>query len=119
MEADALRALSRTREAADAYDDAAARLPRASSVAAAFSAARLRLRELSDPAGALASLDAGAVDAVGSPLRERALALGADALAALGRTAELREVARAYLRDYPLGSHAPRFARLAGTDSPD
>ena len=110
-EADTLRSLGRLSEAADAYEDAAHHLDGVSAHTASFLAAELRMRRLHDPAGALRVLNETGTDAVGSPLRERGLALRADALAQVGEREALREVARAYLDELPTGPHAAAMRR--------
>lgn len=104
LRADALRALGRSVEAADAYDAAATRLGGARRAQAGYLAARLRFGALGEPAGALASLDAAGVD--GSAMAERSLALRVRALLALGRDDEARAVARRYLTRFPEGGLA-------------
>jgi hypothetical protein len=106
LEADALRSLGRNAEAAEAYEDAAHRLGGVAARAPAFLAAELRLRRLHDPAASLRVLDETGVDAIGSPLRERGLALRADALDQLGRREELARAAAIYLEELPTGPHA-------------
>lgn len=108
----ALRGLGRSREAADLYD-AVAQSPAGRAAGAGYLAASLRLRSLGDPEGALASLEASAADRPGSPLEERALALRARALDALGRAGEAREAARRYLGRYPDAGAAPWMRELA------
>lgn len=97
VHADALRALGRPAEAADAYD-AAARRERTHRAELAYSAAILRSRTLHDDAGALRSLDAGNVGA--SALAERGLVLRVHLLRSLGRTDEARSEARRYLERF-------------------
>ncbi len=111
FEADALRALGRSDEAADAYARAAERLPSPRAEQAGFASARLR----EAPELALRALDAGRVTHAGSPLRERGLALRADLLGRLGRHAERRDVARAYLASYPDGSRAEAMRSIVGS----
>lgn len=108
LEADALRALGRTDEAADAYGRAAERLPSPRAEQAGFASARLRTA----PELALRALDAGRVTELGSPLRERGLALRVDLLGRLGRGAERRAAAEAYLASYPTGSRAESMRAL-------
>jgi tetratricopeptide (TPR) repeat protein len=114
IEADALRALGRYAEAADVYDAAARLLPAADAAHAGYLAAYLRFERTQDPAGALASLDATAADGPGAPLEERALALRAHALFALGRTDEARAAAHRYLERFPDGGQAESMRTLAG-----
>jgi hypothetical protein len=102
--ADALRALGRAGEAADAYDAAAARSDRVAALQYALLAGQIRLRQLDDASGALRSLEAVDITAPDSPLRERGLALEAEAHHALGHRARFEEQARRYLADYPRGS---------------
>ncbi len=108
LEADALRALGRGDEAADAYARAAERLPSPRAEQAGFASARLRTA----PELALRALDAGRVTEPGSPLRERGLALRVDLLGRLGRSAEQRAAADAYLASYPTGSRAESMRAL-------
>ncbi len=112
VEADALRALRRFAEAAPVYDRVAVS-PGAAHVGAGFRAASIRFADLSDPAGALASLDAASVDGEGSPFEERGLALRARALEALGRRADTRAVAERYLARFPAGTTRADMTRLA------
>jgi tetratricopeptide (TPR) repeat protein len=111
--ADALRGLGRASDAAAAYERAAGELTGADAYEAGYSAAYLRFAELKDPAGALAALDATRPDADGSPLEERGLALRVEVLQALGRTDDLRPIARRYLARYPHGELRVEMQRLA------
>jgi len=99
--ADAHRGGGDTAAAADAYDHAAKQLAGADRNEAGYSAAYLRFRELQQNAEALASLDAGAADAAGTPLEERALGLRAQILVALGRRDDAKAIARRYLAQFP------------------
>lgn len=110
LEADALRGLGRRSEAADAYGRAAAALPSPRREQAGFQSARLH----SAPDLGLRALEAGEVTAMGSPLRERGLALRADLLGRLGRADEREATAREYLRSYPDGSRVPAMRELVG-----
>jgi hypothetical protein len=101
LEADALRALGRHAEAADAYDRAAATSSASPATQAGYLAARIRLQQLSDPAGALRSLDASRADAPHSPIEDVALALRVRALIAARRTSEARDAARTHLARFP------------------
>jgi len=121
VEADALRALRRYAEAADAFDQAAVDAGPGSRLGAGYRAAVIRRRNLGDPDGALASLDVARVDAEGSPFEERGLALRARALLALGREADARIVAERYLARYPTGStrsFMEQLARVSEEDDP-
>lgn len=114
LEADALRALGRNDEAADAYGRASERLPSPRAEQAGFASARLRRA----PELALRALDTGRVTEPGSPLRERGLALRVDLLGRLGREGERRRAAEAYLDAYPGGSRAPSMQGLLTTSDP-
>ena len=103
IEADSLRALRRFSEAADAYDRASAELDGARAQQAGYLAGSLRLLELGDPAGALASLDRARADAIGSPFEERALVLRVRALRHADRPDDARLAAARYLARYPDG----------------
>ncbi len=96
LEADALRALGRYSDAADRYDEVA----RGGNGTAAFEAAQLRFQRLSDPSGALASLQAAPTPAA---LEERRLGLEARLLVRLGRSADARAIAERYLEAHPQG----------------
>lgn len=112
VRADALRALGRHAEAADAYDTAAQADAR-HRAEAGYAAASLRYRTLRDPAGALRSLDASG--AVSSSLAERALTLRVRLLRAEGRDAEARTDATHYLERFPEGGSAPFMRDVLGT----
>lgn len=112
VEADALRALRRYAEAADAYDQAADGAPFGERQGAGYRAAAIRRTNLGDPAGALRSLDSARVDAEGSPFEERGLALRARALTSLDRADEARAVAERYLSAFPTGSTRQLMERL-------
>jgi ferric-dicitrate binding protein FerR (iron transport regulator) len=99
VEADALRALGRFEEAADAYWQASRLLHPQGRAQAGYLAAQLYYRDLRRPDRALAILDAAQVDARKSPLRERALLLRAQSMERLGQRPA--EIARRYLADYP------------------
>jgi hypothetical protein len=116
LEGDALRALGRIGEAADVYGQAARELAPPRRAQAGFLEARLRATDLADAEGALSALRGAGVTAPGSPLRERGLALEADLLARLGRSAELANVATQYLRDYPEGPRADAMRAHAIVD---
>jgi hypothetical protein len=88
-------------------------LPAGEAAQAAYLAAFLHFDRRHDAAAALASLDAGAADAPGAPLEERALALRATALAAIGRRAEAAAAAARYLGRFPQGSQAAAMSGLA------
>jgi hypothetical protein len=106
LEADALRALGRFAEAADAYDRAVPALDEIAAASAGYAAAFLRFRQLGDAAGTLGSLDAAGADREDSPLAERSLALRTRALEQLGRRDEAQTAARRYLDRYPQGGMA-------------
>jgi len=111
VRADALRALGRHADAAEAYDETARAEPsrRAES---AYAAAILRSRTLHDPAGALRSLDAGRT--TDSALGERALVLRVRLLVTLGRQDEARTDARRYIERYGEGGSAGAMRELLG-----
>ena len=102
VEGDALRALGRPLDAAESYHRAAELLPPPHRHQAGYLEAQLRAPN--DPSGALRALRGADVAAPDSPLRERALILEEQLLGRLGRDEERRDVAEAYLRDYPDGS---------------
>jgi hypothetical protein len=112
LAADALRALRRHVEAVEVYHAVAERDP-ALRAAAGYSGADLCFRELSDPARALALLDALSLDADDSPLRERASVLRVDALLALGRHDEVKLAAQRYLEREPETRVSRRMRALA------
>lgn len=116
LEGDALRALGRHGEAADVYRRATVELPPPRRQQAGFLEARLRAGELADPAGALRALRDAEVTAAGSALRERGLAFEAQLLTRLGRRGEVREIAEAYLADFPEGSQAEAMRRRLEED---
>lgn len=111
LEADALRARGDGRHAATTYDRAARALSPSRATQAGYLAATLH-GAAGDPAAGIASLDTSRADQPGSPLHERALALRVDLLARLGRTAEARTAARAYLLRFPSGGARERLADL-------
>jgi hypothetical protein len=73
------------------------------------------LRATSQPALALADLDELARRFPGGANAEDAAWLRIDVLSRLGRTAEVRVAAGAYLRAYPDGTYATSAAQLAGS----
>ena len=112
VRADALRALGRSAEAADAYDTAA-RVDARHRAEAGYAAANLRFRALHDTSGALRSLDASG--ATGSSLAERALTLRVKLLRAEGREADARADATEYLTRFPEGTSAAFMQSVVGT----
>ncbi|MBX3273234.1 MAG: FecR domain-containing protein [Sandaracinaceae bacterium] len=114
VEADALRALGRLEDAAEAYGRAAQALPAPRRQQAGFLEARLRAGELGDPAGALRALRAAGVAAPRSVLRERGLALEVQLLSRLGRREEAASVAAEYVRAFPDGADADAMRAYAG-----
>lgn len=110
-EGDAQRSLGRAREAVDFYLQAHAGLPPPAAASAAFKAADLCLRVLSDPSRTLRVLDQTALDAPGSPLRERALLLRIDAAQRLGQP--VRDLAQRYLEEYPDSAGSDRMRSLS------
>jgi hypothetical protein len=116
VEADALRALRRFPEAADAFDRVAAVAEGTSKRGAGYRAAVIRRGDLHDPRGALASLDASGADADGSPFAERALVLRARALHESGSSEEAREVVRRYRATYPESSASAWMAEISAPE---
>jgi hypothetical protein len=116
--ADALRGLGRSREAAGAFETAARTLTGDDRAAAGFAAASLWFHELRDGNAALVALDLGAVDAEGSPLEERGLALRARVLESLGRASPARAIAERYLERFPHGGLRTYMRSLARSDLP-
>lgn len=113
LEGDALRALGRSAEAADAYDRAAASSTASPATRAGYLAAGIRLRQLDDPEGALRSLDASRADAPHSPIEDAALALRVRALIASGDRARARETARVHLARFPASAARPWMTAIA------
>jgi hypothetical protein len=103
---DAHRGLGHASDAADAFAKAVTDLSGDARAEAAYSAAYLRFRELRDTDGALAALTAGDVEAEGSVLEERGLALRAQILESIGRRADARPIAERYLARFPHGGLA-------------
>lgn len=118
VEADALRATRRYDEAIAAYRRLAGENePRRHE--AAFVAASLLFQQRHAPDAALTVIRDAGLTLPSSPLRERALALSARSLAAVGRTAELQAVAREYLASYPNQGAADWMADvLEGPEAP-
>ncbi|MCC7539745.1 MAG: FecR domain-containing protein [Deltaproteobacteria bacterium] len=116
LEADALRALGRHEDAADAYDRAARELGGSARAQAGYLAATLRRDRSNDAPGALRSLDASGADETGSPLEERALALRARLLVATGRMEAARATAERYLARFPQGGRREAMRRLTDDD---
>lgn len=112
LEGDALRALRRHAEAASAYDRAARTSSPSPATQAGYLAARLRLEQLDDAEGALASLDASRADAAHSPVEDAAGALRVRALLALGRAGEARTIARRHLARFPASPSGRWMTRL-------
>ncbi len=115
VEADALRGLGRAADAAAAYEVAARSSIGTTSIEAAYSAAYLYLRSLHDPAAAITVLSANRVDASGSPLEERGLALHVRALVAVRRPREAIPLAKRYLAHFPSGELRAEMTALAGS----
>ena len=111
LEADSLRALHRYADSVDRYQNVAERAP-ALRVSAGYAGASLSLYELHDPTRALALLDALALDAMGSSLRERASVLRVNALLALGRRDEAKTAAQRYLDREPETKVSQRMRAL-------
>lgn len=111
VQADALRRLDRTSEAAASYDQAARALPAGERENAGYIAATLRLRRLNDARGAIDSLEASRARDAGSPLRERAMALAVAAYEAQGNAIRARAAAEEYLALYPNGGSAQELRR--------
>lgn len=116
LQGDALRSLGRAREAVDAYAQAEAALEPLPSAQAAFKAADLCLRVLSDPAATLRVVDRARLDADGAPLRERALLLRIEASQRLGLS--VRALAQRYLAAYPDSAGAARVRVLVEAPDP-
>ena len=117
VDADALRALGKKREAADALAQAAAVLDGTAQTEAAYSAAYLRWHELHDAAGALAVLTGADVDVTGSLFEERGLVLHVAILTATNRRDEARPLAQRYLDHFPRGEQRPRMLAIARQDA--
>ncbi|MEM9071563.1 MAG: FecR domain-containing protein [Myxococcota bacterium] len=100
---DALRRDGQRARAADAYDQAASRLPASRATQAGYLAAEIRLRA-GDAAGALRSLDVARSSDEGSPIEERAFALRVRAEVAAGQLDQARRHARHYLVRFPSGA---------------
>jgi len=112
VDADALRALGKKRDAADALAQAAGVLDGTAQTEAAYSAAYLRWHELHDAAGALAVLTSADVDVPGSLFEERGLVLHVAILAATNRRDEARPLAQRYLDHFPRGEQRPRMLAI-------
>ncbi len=110
LEADSLRSLGDVRTAYARYRSAALLLDDRTATRAGYKAAALALHELDDPTMALLALDDGGTDAPGSPLRERALLLRAEAAQRLGQPTT--GYADSYLREFPNSAGAARMRKL-------
>ena len=117
VDADALRAVGKKREAADALAAAVAVLDGTAQAEAGYSAAYLRFHDLHDGAGALAVLTAGYVDIPGSLFEERGLALHVQILVAAGKRAEAQPLAQRYLDRFPRGELRAQMRPLARQDA--
>ncbi len=102
VEGDALRGLGRAGDAAAAFEAAAKSLSGSARAEAAYSAAYLRFHDLRDGPRALTTLDSASVDAEGSSLEERGLALRVQILVALHDDAATI-AAKRYLERFPRG----------------
>lgn len=108
LRADAERALSRPERAIDDLEQARVAAPdRRAEIA--YRIAVVRLRSMSDPAGALQALERDAVTARGSVLAERGLALAIEAHDRLGRGDARRRAIDDYLRRFGGTSLARRL----------
>ncbi len=116
LEGDALRALGRSREAADVYRYASEELGSPGREQAAFLEARLRAGPLGDPDGALRAIRRAGVLSPGSLLRERGMATEVELLHRLGREAPRRAAVERYLAAFPNGPSAAAFAASLPTD---
>ena len=110
LEADSLRSLGDASTAYARYRSAALLLDDRTATRAGYKAAALALHELDNPAMALLALDEGRTDAPGSPLRERALLLRAEAAQRLGKP--IGTYAESYLREFPSSAGAARMRAL-------
>ena len=110
---DALRALGRAAEAADAFESAARSLAAPAKLEAAYSAAYLRHHDLKEHARALANL--AGTDEPGSLFEERALVLRVDVLMTLDRKNEAAAIAGRYLDRFPKGTSAKLMRALITT----
>ena len=117
VDADALRAIGKKRDAADALAQAAGVLDGTAQTEAAYSAAYLRWHELHDAAGALAVLTSADVDVPGSLFEERGLVLHVAILVATKRSDEARPLAQRYLDHFPHGEQRPRMLALTRQDA--
>ncbi len=112
LEGDAHRALGHAEAAARSYERAAEGLSPTRAALAGYLAATQHDRA-DRPADALAALERSRAADRGSPLEERALAMRASLLARVGRSAEARTAARAYLAAFPGGQAAARMEAIA------
>jgi hypothetical protein len=110
VKGDALRAVGRTAEAADAFESAARALAAPARLEAAYSAAYLRHHDLKDHARAL--VDLTGTDEPGSLFEERALVLHVDILMTLDRKNEAAAIAGRYLDRFPKGTSAKLMRAL-------
>ncbi|MBV8758572.1 MAG: FecR domain-containing protein [Deltaproteobacteria bacterium] len=117
VDADALRALGKKRDAADALASAAAVLDGTAQTEAAYSAAYLRWHELHDAAGALSVLTSADVDVPGSLFEERGLVLHIAILVATDRREEARPLAQRYLDHFPHGDQRVQMLALTRHDA--
>jgi len=117
VDADALRALGKKRDAADALAAAAPLLEGTAQLEAAYSAAYLRFHDLHDGAGALAVLTAADVDIPGSLFEERGLALHVEILLAGRKRDEAQPLASRYLARFPHGELRPLMLSLTRQDA--
>ncbi|MCZ7687145.1 MAG: FecR domain-containing protein [Sandaracinaceae bacterium] len=114
LEGDAHRALGHPEAAARSYERAAESLTPTRAALAGYLAATQHDRA-DRPADALAALERSRAADRGSPLEERALAMRASLLARVGRSAEARTAARAYLAAFPGGQAAARMEAIASS----
>jgi hypothetical protein len=104
LRADALRAQQQWAESVEAYELAAASLAPSRATSAGYLAAYVRLSELGDAPGALATLERTGALRDGSPIEERATVLRIRALIASGDRDAAEETGRRYLLRFPAGA---------------
>ena len=104
LRADALRAQRQWAPSVAAYETAAANLPPSRATSAGYLAAYVRLSELGDAPGALATLERTGALRDGSPIEERATVLRIRALIASGDRDAAEEAGRRYLLRFPAGA---------------
>jgi hypothetical protein len=110
--ADALRASGDFERATAAYEALAEQSQGNLRDQASYAAAQLASGPLRDPLRALRAIERADLTGPGSPLAERASVLRIDALLALGRNAEARAAAHAYLAREPNTETSLRLRKL-------